>query len=118
MYYVCIENNLIVSIINYEPALPESVRVVEISDNDYTKIAEQTHFFNIETDTVESLPTSILAEKEKDVKNAEYRELLTKTDWKVLRHFREKALNIETSLTENQYLELERQRESAANSIL
>lgn len=118
MYYVCIENNLVISILNYEPAVPDSVRVVEIEDSDYKKIADQTHFFNIETNQVESFPSSVLEEKEKEIKNAEHREFLTKTDWKILRHIREKALGIATSLTEQEYLELEQQREDAANSII
>lgn len=118
MYYVCIEESKIISILNYKPTVPSSVLVIEISDNSYEKIVDQTHFFNIETSEIELLSSSILDEKAKAVKNAIHREALASTDWKVLRHLREKALNIQTSLTESEYLDLENQRNTAANSIL
>jgi len=118
MYYVCIENELIISILNYEPSAPSSVKIVEISDEDHEKISNQTHYFNIENDQIEAYPSSVFDEKEKELKNSEYREFLSNTDWKILRHIREKALGITTSLSEEAYLELERQREDAAKSIL
>ena len=117
MYYVCIENNLIVSILNYEPTVPSSVSIIEITDEEHEKISKQTHYFSIENNQVEPYPTSVFEQKENDLKNAEHREFLSNTDWKILRHIREKALGITTSLSEPEYLELEQQREAAANSI-
>jgi hypothetical protein len=118
MHYVCIENNLIISILNYKPSVPNSVSVIEISDTDHQKISNLTHFFNVETGQVEEYPNSVFEEKEKEVKNAEYKEFLISTDWKILRHIREKALGIAMSLSEDEYLDLERQREDAANRIV
>ena len=118
MYYVCIENNLIISILNYQPSVPDSVRIIEISDDDYKKITDQTHFFNIDTETTEAYPNAFFEEKDRDLKNAEHREFLNSTDWMVLRHIREKALGIDTTLTDEQYLELEGRRQSIANSII
>ncbi len=116
MYYVCIEDKLIVSILNYEPAVPTSVTIVEVSDEEYEKISNQTHFFNVENNQIEAYPLIVFEQKENELKNAEHREFLSNTDWKILRHIREKALGITTSLSELEYLELEQQREAAANS--
>ena len=118
MYYVCIEDKLIVSILNYKPAVPSSVTVVEILDNDYEKISNQTHYFNIKTNQIEEYPSSVFEQKENELKNAEHREFLNNTDWKVLRHIREKALEITTTLSEEQYLDLENKRKIAAESIV
>ena len=52
MYYVCIENNVIASILNYEPAAPESMTVVTISDAEEKSIRDQTHTFDIATKSV------------------------------------------------------------------
>ncbi len=118
MHYVCIENNNITNILNYEPNVPAGVAVYQITDEQATQIAAQTHYFNVSSKTVTPVESSILAQKEQDKANAQHREFLRDTDWKVLRHIRQKALNLPTSLTEQEYLELEQQRTSAAASIV
>jgi predicted amino acid-binding ACT domain protein len=50
--------------------------------------------------------------------NAEALALLASTDFKVLRHIRQKALGQELSLSEEEYLALEQQRADAAASIV
>ena len=42
---------------------------------------------------------------------------LSSTDWKILRHIREKQLGISTTLSEKQYTELETLRQEAAKGI-
>jgi hypothetical protein len=42
---------------------------------------------------------------------------LVATDWKVLRHIREKALGVETSMTDAEYTALELERQTLAKSI-
>jgi hypothetical protein len=118
MHYVCIENNTIISILNYEPSVPNSVSVVELSDNDYAKIEEQTHYFDIVSGGVLAVSAEVTAQKEIDLANGQEREFLNSTDWKVLRHIRQKALGIPTSLTEEEYLAVEQQRQDAAARIL
>ena len=44
-------------------------------------------------------------------------ELLKSTDWKVLRHQDQLVLNVETTLTQEEYLELLQQRENARNEV-
>lgn len=118
MHYVCIEDNKVVSILNYEPGVPASVRVVEISDNDAKKIQDQTHVFDIPTNSVVPTDPEILTQKEIDQKNGIEREFLNSTDWKVMRHIRETALGLPTSLTQDEYLALEKQRADAADRIV
>lgn len=42
---------------------------------------------------------------------------LNETDFKVLRHLREKALNIQTTLSEDEYLQLENDRQAKVEKI-
>lgn len=117
MHYVCIEDNRVASILSYEPNVPNTITVVTITDDQYNQIVAQTHQFDVATRTVKSVDANILSQKAKEVENAEHREFLRSTDWKVLRHLRQKALGIPTSLTDSEYLALEQQRADAAASI-
>lgn len=118
MHYVCVENNVIVSILNYQPNVPKSVAVFEISDTQAQQIQAQTHYFDLEHQIVKPVVGDVAAQKTRELSNAEKREFLNSTDWKVLRHIRQKALGIPTTLTESQYLELEQQREAASAGIV
>ena len=118
MHYVCIENNKVINILGYQPAVPPTVTLVTITDDDYAKVMAQTHVFDVASKHVVPVADSVAAQKAQDVINAQSRELLNSTDWKVLRHIREKALGITTTLTDAEYLALERQREDAAARIV
>jgi hypothetical protein len=117
MYYVCIENNQITAILNYQPNVPDTVSVTEITNEQYNQLVNSTHFFNVATNAVESLTTEQLIAKSTFNQNNVHREFLNTTDWKVLRHMRQKALALPTTLTDAEYLELEQQRQTAADSI-
>lgn len=118
MHYVCIENDLVVSILNYAPNVPNSVSVVEISNEQADQLVAQTHYFDVPTRTVKPVDASVTEQKARDAANAIEREFLNSTDWKVMRHIRQKALNIPTSLSDAQYIELEQQRQAAAARIV
>jgi hypothetical protein len=118
MYYVCIEENKIISILNYSPAVPASVSVYEITDQQAEQIKDQTHYFDINSKALQPVESNIIAQKEQDRLNGIEREFLNSTDWQILRHFRQQALGIATSLTQEQYLELEQQRQAAAARIV
>jgi hypothetical protein len=60
----------------------------------------------------------ITAQKAQEAINAENKKFLADTDYKVLRHIRQKALNIQTTLTEQEYLALEQERHDAASAIV
>ena len=117
MHYVCIENNVITSILNYVPNVPDSVSVVEISDNDHAALIAQTHTFDVTTKTIIAVDASITNQKIKDQADAIEREFLNSTDWKILRHLRQHSLSILTSLTEEEYIILEQQRQAASARI-
>jgi len=121
MNYVCIEDNKIIGIFNYQPGVPDSVTVVEITDEEAKQINENTHF--LDTDNiVKPRPQADLdaeaAVKELELENAEKREFLNSTDWKVMRHIRQTALGIPTTLTEAEYVALETERQTVANGII
>ena len=111
MHYVCIENNTVVAILNYLPNVPSTVRLQEITDPQADQLRAQTHYFDIADNTVKSVAENVVA-------NAQEREFLNNTDWKILRHIRQKALNIATSLSDTEYIQLEQQREAAAARVV
>lgn len=121
MYYCCIENNTVGSILNYKPNVPDTVEVVEITDEEYDWINGDTHKFDVTTKKVIPHKSSYIKAKaantEREQNNAVHRQLLSDTDWKVLRHIRQKALDTPTSLTEEEYIDLEEQRQLAASKI-
>jgi hypothetical protein len=123
MYYIVIENGEISSILNYEPNVPETHTVVEISNAEYESIVTaKTHYFDLTDNTVKSysqthLDTEVAKETQR-IANAEKRKFLAQSDWKVMRHIREKALGQTTTLTDQQYLDLEQARATAAAAIV
>lgn len=118
MYYVYLEDSQITSILNYEANVPETITIVKISDEDYAGMHQQypTRRFDLNTLTV--VPVDNSAQEAKDLSNARNREILTSTDWKVMRHIRELALGLATSLSEEEYLALEQERAEAAARIV
>lgn len=117
MYYVCVENGIIQSILNYAPNVPDSVELTEISDEDYYKLIKNTHYFDTKSKKVIAVSQEILDQKQIESANIENKEFLNTTDWMVLRHIRQKALGQRTTLSETEYLELETQRDKAARLI-
>jgi hypothetical protein len=121
MFYFCIENNIVTSIMPYLPTVPNTVEVVEVTDEDYNLVKNDTHKFDISSKKVIPHSSSYLETKattqEKEQNNASFRQLLNSTDWKILRHIRQKALDLPTSLTEQEYIALENQRQLAASQI-
>jgi hypothetical protein len=91
--------------------------VVEITDSQAAQIAAQTHYFDVPSRTVAAIAVGVAAQRATDVANGQEREFLNSTDWKILRHIRQKALNIATSLSDAEYIQLEQQREAAAARI-
>ncbi len=118
MHYVCIEDNNVTSILGYQPNVPSTVKVVQITDEQYKSLMIGTHYFNVSTEAVVSVSSEELTQKIIDQSNAVEREFLNSTDWKVLRHLRQKTLGIPTSLTDAEYTELEQQRQAAASRIV
>lgn len=117
MKYLCIEENRIVSALDYEPSVPSGVEVVSITDDDYKLINDGTHYFDTNSKSVTQKPKLILDKMQEDKDKDNLRQFLNDTDWKVLRHIRQKALNAQTTLSEEEYIALEQERTTAASKI-
>jgi hypothetical protein len=110
------------TIINYEANLPDGVTAYSITEAEKRGMDAETHYFDRTTLTVQVKSVEALqveaAAKAIELSNAEYRGFLRSTDWQVLRHIRQQALGITTSLTQQEYLDLENQRHQAALSVI
>lgn len=118
MHYVCIENDQVISTLNYRPNVPNTVSIVEITDIQASQLQAGTHLFDLASRSVSPVASSVLDRKEQEVANAQEREFLNSTDWKVLRHLRQKTLGLPTSLTDAEFLQLEQDRNAAASRIV
>lgn len=118
MYYYCIENQQLVSVMEHEPNVPDTVTVVTVSRENHQKIQDRELWFDVIQKCVVPMPQQQLDQIQTDQQNQTNHLFLSNTDWKILRHLRQQALGLPTSLTETQYLELEQQRETAARSII
>lgn len=117
MYYVCVENKIVTSILDYEPAVPQGVTVVEINESEFKCINAGTHTFNVDSMNVQPVSPLVAAKREAEQQKVSDLAYLNNTDWKVLRHIREKALGLPTSMTEEQYKQLEQKRQQTAKNI-
>ena len=118
MYYICVEDNKVIGILNYQPEIPDTVSVHEITDEEHASINAETHIFDIETGKVIDNPNYSSDSSEIKKQNAEARHFLNSTDWMILRHLRQKHLGLPTSMTEEQFTQLETQRHEAALRII
>lgn len=118
MHYVCIEDNRVANVLDYAPEVPATVTVVEISNNEYALLTSRSHYFDIPTQTVLPYGAEVIGAREQQQLNKTHQQLLNNTDWQVLRHIRQKALGVPTSLSEAEYLDLELRRNQAADSII
>ena len=118
MYYVCIENNIVTSVLNYRPSAPVTVKICEITDEQNDQLIQGTHIFDTIVNKVIPQDKSVLDAKEIDRQNAVKRNKLQSTDWVVLRHIREKALGVPTSISEEEYVKIEQERQEIAKSIV
>jgi len=118
MYYVYLEDSQITSILNYEANVPDTITAVQISDEDYDEMHQQYPTKKFDIATLSVVPVDNSAQEALDKSNAQNREILNSTDWKVMRHIRELALGLDTSLSEEEYLSLEQERAAAASRIV
>ena len=111
-YCVCVENNRVVSVLQYKPNVPKNVNVYEISHLEYQDICDGDSYFDLETLSVKKKIINIPKENEKKLN------FLRKTDWKILRLLRESYLKIPTSLTEEEFQKLEEERQKISKEII
>lgn len=114
MYYVCIENNQVSGIQSYKPNVPANIEVVEISDDDANLIEMDHGYFDVSKKKVLRHKSTLIKQREKS-DNA--KRFLNSTDWKVLRHIRETNLGKKTTLSDAEYLRLEKERDAQSKLI-
>jgi len=113
MYYcICLENNQVVSVLDYKPNVPKSVTLIPIVEDEYKKLASGKYAYDPDSKNI--VPINLEPHTNRDTTDKQF---LEATDWKILRHVREKSLNVATSITEEDYLSLERERHMRAKRI-
>jgi len=117
MKYICVEDDRVCGIMDYEPSVPDTVKVTVITDEEFEQLDSRSHYFDIPSSSVLPYDTVAIDRINQVAINSNKMGFLASTDWKVLRHIREKALRIPTSLSEDEYFDLELQRHDAANAI-
>lgn len=117
MYYVCVTEGRVASVINYEPACVPPMQAYAISESEYGQIQAQTHYWDVTTCRVLPMPEHVQAAKQIQEHNRACLRYLQDTDWKVLRHIRQLHLGEPTSLTADEYTQLERERAKRAAEI-
>ena len=118
MYYVTVEDNRVLGILNYEPNVPETVKVFPISPEQYESLTtSQTHFFNPTKGELELMPEEFEDFKLEKLARTDGKAFLAATDWKILRHWRERTLGITTTLSEEELFHLELKRDEVAKSV-
>jgi hypothetical protein len=117
MYYVCVSEGRVASIINYVPACVWPMQAYPISDTEYGQIQALTHYFDTTTCTVMSMPSQMLTRNTQQEDNQAHLRFLRDTDWQVLRHMRQLHLGEPTSLTAEAYTQLEQERSRVAALI-
>ena len=108
MYYVCIEDNQVTSIVDYEPSVPSSIIVETITEAKYKILSEEKGYYDVAKRDVVKHPSRLIKDQEKSKAALKY---LQSTDWKVLRHIRETQLEIPTTLSTKEYIALEKERQ-------
>lgn len=117
MHYVLVEDNRVISILSYEPTVPPSVGVYPIANDVYVSLTAGTHYFDLDAKEVKEIPKEVAQHQLKLKAKTDKRGYLAETDWMVLRHIREQALGFKTTLSQEQYIELETERHNVATSI-
>ena len=115
-YYACIDKGNFLCAINYEPNVSGDMVAYEITEEDYTNLTEYgfDYYFDQEEKAAKKKDEAVILRKKEILEHVLF---LKNSDWKVLRHLREKALGLETSMTEEEYLSLEKERHERAKSI-
>ena len=124
MIYLLIENNNnLVGVCDYEPNIGnDDIQIIKYSGDIPKerilyldgKIVDSNNYVQINGKYVKNTKAvADLLEKNKNAKN-----YLTDTDWLVIRHRDQLALKLQTSLTEEQYIDLLNKRQEARGQVV
>jgi hypothetical protein len=122
MNYLLIENGTLVGVCDYEPNIgTDNIQIIKYSGNIPKerilylngKIVDSNNFVYINGKYVKNTKmVSDLLEKNKSARN-----YLTDTDWLVIRHRDQLDLKLETSLNNEQYIDLLNKRQEARKQV-
>jgi|AntAceMinimDraft_12_1070368.scaffolds.fasta_scaffold111570_2 hypothetical protein len=115
MKYLCIEDGKVISMLDYVPNVPKSVEVLEISDLEAEELNQGKRYYDSIDKKTKAVKKEILDSMDSSNKSQAY---LNSTDWMILRHMRQLTLGIATSLSDSEYLKLEKSRQAAAMKII
>ena len=93
-----------------------NTREVEIDIDENEEPVMKTQYFFVQDFNVEVV--DITEQHNQQLVNEQSLKFLSETDYRVLRHVGQKALGLETSMTEQEYLDLEQARQEARESIV
>lgn len=121
MLFIIIENNKIVSKLDYKPNVPENTNIIEYTENipkEFIvlidgKICDSRDYIFYQGKYI----TATDEIKEQIRINKEAKDFLTNTDWKVLRHLEQQEKNTSTSLTQEDYQALLNERQKFREKI-
>lgn len=123
MNYLLIENETLVGVCDYEPNLGnDNIQIIKYSGNIPKerilyldgKIVDSNNFVYLNGKYVKN--TKAIANILENNKTA--RNYLTDTDWLVIRHRDQLDLNLETSLNNDQYIDLLNKRQEARKQVV
>lgn len=123
MNYLLIENETLVGVCDYEPNIGnDNIQIIKYSGNIPKerilyldgKIVDSNNFVYINGKYVKN--TKAVANILENNKTA--RNYLTDTDWLVIRHRDQLDLNLETSLNNDQYIDLLNKRQEARKQVV
>lgn len=123
MNYLLIENETLVGVCDYEPNIGnDNIQIIKYSGNIPKerilyldgKIVDSNNFVYLNGKYVKN--TKAVASILENNKTA--RNYLTDTDWLVIRHRDQLDLNLETSLNNDQYIDLLNKRQEARKQVV
>ena len=56
MYYFCVEDEQLVSVLNYEPNVPSTVKVIAVTEEKKLLMDRKTHYFDGKTLKIKPYP--------------------------------------------------------------
>lgn len=121
MFYICVEEvenrAHILNILNYEPAVPASVTVYPITEKEHVDLLNKDIYFDLKEKKLLPVPQNVKDHRLELLAITNGHVYLSQTDWKVLRHLREKTLGIPTTLSEEELHALETKRHEVAAKL-
>lgn len=123
MNYLLIENEILVGVCDYKPNIGnDNIQIIKYSGNIPKerilyldgKIVDSNDYVYINGKYVKNTKAvADLLEKNRNARN-----YLTDTDWLVIRHRDQLDLNLETSLNNDQYIDLLNKRQEARKQVI